>query len=77
MSKISAEDYYEFHESREELAASYPPPRRRARGYIRVTDPDEGICGVCHGVIPGYVGYPGEWPCECVVEGEDKANEQA
>jgi hypothetical protein len=26
---------------------------------------DEGICPVCHGILPGYTGIEGEWPCEC------------
>jgi len=31
-------------------------------GHIK---PPEGICSRCQGVLPGYIGYEGEWPCLC------------
>ena len=37
--------------------SDYPPPG----GYA----PDAHICRVCGGVMPDFIGFPGEYPCVC------------
>jgi hypothetical protein len=32
-------------------------------------DTEEGVCPVCQGILPGFIGFPGEGPCSC--PGED------
>ena len=36
---------------------------------------DECQCPICHGILPGFVGIPGEWPCRCSDEDIDTFQE--